>query len=311
VLNLLVVLYAASRGIDGALLSLLIVVVVALELAPVPVVLAHALARLGLARLLRLRIRPPQLRVFVRLDGPGRTGARLGVAVAGTAAAYLAVAALAFAFATCHGLETGRAYVVIDGVLDGYDAAGKLRPGDRLLLVDGEPLLAGVSPSLTERVAARAGAPMTLTVRREGAVLDVEVQPRLRPPRAGEAGSPPVWLLGVLPRRDPELVTDAAVAAELALRLPFEHVRSLPRDLLDEGTAAISTIFGTRDRPDPGGPVRIVEEYRRQLAFGDLFWSAWLSALPAASFALLVLAILDLMGAVALVRARRRYRPAA
>jgi hypothetical protein len=144
-----------------------------------------------------------------------------------------------------------------------------------------------------------------LTVRRGGAVLDVEVQPMLRPPRPGEDGRPPVWLLGLTQRLEPELVTDTAVAAELAIRLPFEHVRALPRDLFREGVDAISTIFGTRDRPDPGGPVRIVEEYRRQIAFADLFWSAWLYALPTASFALLVLAILDLMGAAALVRAWR------
>lgn len=282
------------------LLPVALAVVLALELASVPVVLAHALGRHAFARLARLPIGRPELRIFVRVAGSDRTAARLGALAAGTSAAYLGVAALAFAFATCQGLPTGHIDIVVADLMDGYDAVGKLQPGDRILAVDGEPLLVGETPSLAERVRAKEGAAVTLTIRRAVALLDVTIQPRRGPSGRGEA---PVWLLGLRPRLVPEHATDAAMAAAFAIRFPIAQLRGLAEE--------IASRFAAADEPDPGGPMRIVEEFRREPSLAGASGVAWPYALSTALFALVVLALLDVAGAAAIVRARRRRRRAA
>jgi len=292
-------------------------------LAPILVLLAHALGRRAVARLARLPVGRPDLHVFVRIAGADRTTARLGALVAGPVAAYLAIAALAFAFARCEGLQTGTTSIVIAEVMDGFDAVGKLQPGDRILAVDGEPLLAYVSPSLTERVTAKGGAAVTLTVRRADALLDVTIQPR-----PDERRAIPVWLIGVRLTREPDVVTDAGPAAAFAIRYPMEQVAAVAEDFVASGaTAAMlaiplplaqareigeALIFGADDgdAADPGGPVRIVEEFGRGFSIHRVIQLAWMYMLQMATFALLVLVILDVAGAVALVRARPRRRAA-
>lgn len=295
---LIAVLLPLFGGSDMVLPAL--AVAFAMGVAPLPVVLAHALGRLAAARLARLPIGRPELRVFVRLDGMDRTGARLGALVAGAAAAYLAVAALAFAFVTCRGLPTGVVFVAVGEVMHGFDADGKLQPGDRILAVDGEPLLPGVGRSLRERVNETEGAPVTLTIDRGGAWLDVTLQPKLAEPDRRDGI--PMWLLGLRLTRSEEIATDAATAAAFAIRLPLAQVRGVAEEL--------ASTFEAEAPPDPGGPVRIVEEYRRGVSFDQVSHVAWLWALPQATFALLVLAVLDLVGAVGLVRARSRRRRA-
>jgi hypothetical protein len=322
---LIVPLVALISGRDLALTVL--AAIFAEALAPILVLLAHALGRRAFARLARLPVGRPELRVFVRIAGADRTAARLGALIAGTVAAYLAVAALAFAFARCQGLQTGTTSIVIAEVMDGFDAGGKLQPGDRILAVDGEPLLAYVPPSLTERVVIKGGAAVTLTVRRAGALLDVTIQPRLNE----RHGARPIWLLGVRLTLKAETVTDAASAAAFAIPFPLSQGRVVAEQLVASGAtvgalAIPSSIMLVRelawapasmglaaddDEADPGGPVRIVDEFRRGSSLDPAIQIAWMYALSSAVFALLVLAIFDLAAAVALLRARRRPRAAA
>lgn len=299
--SLFVLSVALLGGLDVSLALLVALLVQAL--APIPVVLAHALGRYAFAWLARLPVGRPELRVFVRLAGPDRSGARLGAVIAGTAAAYLAVAALAFAFATCRGLPTGTTSTVVDSVMDGFDAIGKLQPGDRIMAVDGEPLHAGHLPSLAERVNARAGAPVTLTVHRAGALRAVTIQPKLDGPWQDEARTVPAWRIGVRLKHVPELATDAATGIAFAIRFPIAQVCDVAGELVSPFAAA-------DDEAEVAGPGRLADEFRRG------FWPelvtplVWLYALKAATFALLVLSIMDLASAAALVRARVRCRRA-
>jgi len=267
----------------------------AVALAAVAVIVAHALGRRAAARLGRLPIERIWLRLFVRLPGPGRAGARLGAVTAGAAAAYLAAAGLAFAHVSCRGVSTGDAAIVVGEVLEGFDAAGKLQRGDRLVAVDGEPVFVGRGLSLTQRVAAKQGAPVTLTVRRAGAPLAVTIQPRrMETP----TGAPGPWILGLRQASEPVLATVAtAEAAGIALRVPLRWLR----DILSE---LVASLFAGSDAPDPGGPVRIVEEFRR--AFEPAGDVAWRRAQLAATYALLLLAILDLVRAAAITLERLR-----
>jgi regulator of sigma E protease len=100
---------------------------------------------------------------------------------AGPATNYVSAILLAFALYTCHGEPSAERWYAVDEILASYDAAGKLQPGDRILAVDDVPILASqiVPRTLAERVHAKAGAPVVLTVRRDGKPVDLWVVPRL------------------------------------------------------------------------------------------------------------------------------------
>jgi hypothetical protein len=264
--------------------------------AVLPVLLAHALGRYGVVRLARLPLDNPRLRLLIPVGGADRTGARLGALAAGTAAAYLAVAALVFGFATCHGLPTGRSSVVVADVMDGYPADGKLQPGDRILAVDRVPLQTGVGSSLKDLVSSKEGAPVTLTVRRADALLDVEI--RLE---AQENDDHAVWLVGARLTHRPEVETGAAAAAGFAIRFPIAAAPDAVLRLAN-GLFPIDV-----DDEEAGGPVRIVDEFRASRSSAVSF-HAWRYGLPVAAAALLVLAALDVVAAVGVVRSRGRRR---
>lgn len=271
--------------------------IVVMVLATGGMVLVHAIGRYAFARAVGLPIErvEPRIGGFVHLAaGPDRGWARLGTQVAGTVATYLGVAALAFGFFTCHGVPTGVHTTVVREVLEGYDAVGKLAPGDRIVAVDGTPLYPGRGPSLAQLVAAKQGAPVVLAVRRAGEALDVTVRPRL-----GKEGAPP-WLIGLRLQSVPEVATGTVVVAAAAGRYPIEQVRVIVAGFIAE--------LAGPDDPDPGGPVRIVEEFRRS---SELDGFAGQLALLVAVYAMLVLALLDAIGAVRLGFGRARRRPAA
>jgi regulator of sigma E protease len=109
---------------------------------------------------------------------------------AGPATNYLSAIVIMFALFTCHGQNSPWAWYGVANVNPGYDAVGKLKDGDRILEVDHVPLLADgdyLAPghpiahkdSLIKRINANGGAPVTLTVVRDGSARDVIIQPRL------------------------------------------------------------------------------------------------------------------------------------
>src|SRR5438477_4170571 len=111
--------------------------------------------------------------------------------IAGAAAGYLFTVMLAFVLFTCRGVLTERGWYAVDEVLAGFDALGKVMAGDRIVAIDGTPLHVPSTPSLVEAVNARGGAPVTLDVVRDGANLQVVVQPKLDRRSGGN-----VWVLG-------------------------------------------------------------------------------------------------------------------
>ena len=187
---------------------------------------------------------------------------------AGPATNYLSAIALAMVLFTCRGVESKERYIHVDELLDSrdadgklkYDAAGKLQPDDRILKVDGQPILAGRGKSLRERVSEKKGAPVTLTIRRNGQEREVAVTPRLGEDEAGQplkdkAGNQE-YLLGIRPTARPD-VRDVGVltAAWHALKYPVEQTEVIVGGLY-------GIIVGT-EKADPGGPVRIVDEFRK------------------------------------------------
>lgn len=179
---------------------------------------------------------------------------------AGPATNYLSAIVLAMALYTCHGWDTTEKQIHVADVLPDYDAFGKLAVEDRILKVDGQPLLATEGPTLTERVTKKQGEPIRLTVLREGKELEIEIKPKPARDKKGELVTDKktgqqLYYLGIQPSN--HIVVDVGVleAAQRSLEYPIEQTKVIVGGLY-------GIIVGT-EKADPGGPVRIVEEFRK------------------------------------------------
>ena len=168
----------------------------------------------------------------------------LAVLVANVAS-YVLAAAVAFGVFAGHGITTG-VRTVVQGALPGSDATTKLRPGDVIVAVDHEPIGSG---SLSDRVARKNGAAVTLTIERAGATSEVSITPT----RSTE-GDTHRWLLGITRDVEPIQSRDVSAALRAAAVFPAVYVRILANQLGER--------FGGGDRADPGGPIRMIEEFQ-------------------------------------------------
>jgi regulator of sigma E protease len=170
---------------------------------------------------------------------------------AGPATNYLSAVVLAMFLFTCRGVP-GKGYIHVDKVREGFDSQGKLVEHDRILRVDDVPLFIGEGPSLTERVTKKNGAPVKLTVDRNGKEVDVTITPKQGKDEKGVSK----LMLGIelYARRDVVDVGPTA-AAWHAIKYPVEQTEVIL-------TGLYKIITGT-EQADPGGPVRIVDEFRK------------------------------------------------
>ena len=184
---------------------------------------------------------------------------------AGPATNYLSAIVLAMFLFTCHGVNSKERYIHVYDVLPDYDAAGKLEKDDRILKVDGEPILAGRGKSLTARVTEKKGAPLTLTIRRRLQVLDIKITPK---PGKDDKGQPltdktsgdQLYLLGVkLSERHDVIEVGPVDAARSALKYPIEQTKVIIGGLY-------GIIVGT-EKADPVGPVGIVDVFRKAFTY--------------------------------------------
>jgi regulator of sigma E protease len=208
---------------------------------------------------------------------------------AGPATNYLSAIVLAFAMYTCHGVESSWRWYGVADVQQNYDAYGKLEVGDRILEVDHAPLMAAGTysdgthtitsdKSLTERVTAKQGAPVTITVLRAGKKLDVTITPtRIAGPeqelsilladqlraccnlatRHGE----PRFLMGIVPSDTPDVLDVGVIAsAKGALEYPIAQTKMIADGLYQ--------IMAGHEKADPGGPKRIYDEFEKAWKLG-------------------------------------------
>ena len=204
---------------------------------------------------------------------------------AGPATNYLSAIALALVMFTCHGADDPN-HAAVASVMSEYDAAGKLESGDRIRAVNHATyVIGGDAPSLAERINAAKGAPVTLTVERDGAERDVTIQPRrdnlateparhrltelavvapaLAPLTAqlSKAMPEPTWRIGVVQRPDVVHV-GLLTAVRAALYYPVIQTKVI-------GAGLYGIVFGS-EKADPGGPIRMVEEFSG--AFSRSMW---------------------------------------
>ena len=171
---------------------------------------------------------------------------------AGPATNYLSATILAFLLYTCHGMPSAERWYGVDEVMPGYDAVGKLEPGDRIIAVEHHPILASSGDSLIEKVNAKKGEAVTLTVQRDGKDVDVTIQPKLSKDKEGK----PTFLLGIVPVQQSNLVDVGVVTAAVsAFEYPVDQTKMIGGFLWKIVTGA--------EEADPGGPKRMVDEFRK------------------------------------------------
>lgn len=201
---------------------------------------------------------------------------------AGPATNYLSAIVLAMGLYTCYGVDDKHRSAVGD-LLEGYDAHGKLERGDRIVAVDHTPHFSDTGPTLPERINAAKGAAVTITVERDGKLHDIKITPqlanesserarrslaeiaRLAPvlepatKRISASLPEPVWRIGVL--QQPAVVQIGVLAAaEQALVYPIIQTKAI-------GAGLYGIVFGD-EKADPGGPIRMIEEFHRAFSLG-------------------------------------------
>jgi regulator of sigma E protease len=245
-------------------------------------------AREALRRLERARdapeLSPPARKALLRglqeLDdalGPdaywrARTWKRIAVIFAGPATNLVLAVVL---FTGLYMFGGGKATQVVDAVIDGRPAAtAGLRPGDRIVAIDGAPV--AEPEDIPQRIAASSGRPLTVVVERDGG--RVALGP-VRPQRIEGA-----YRLGFILRGEGLSPPDAAWAAvELTGAVTREIGRSLARLVRGSG------------REDIASPVGIVQGSSNALEEGmqTFLWVMGLISLSLALLNLLPLLPLD------------------
>jgi regulator of sigma E protease len=190
--------------------------------------------------------------------------------LAGPLTNYVSAIFLMFAMYTCHGQEADTSF--IRNVDSSYDAHGKLLPYDRIVAVDGQPLFAPGSGKLGKAINAKGGEAVKITVwRHDHQLHTVEVKPKLLTDEDGKAiltkktethaGGERQYRLGIGLEYD---LVDVGIgeATKDALAFPITTTAAI--------LAGFRDIFTGKEDADPGGPVRIVQEFTS--AFKQGIW---------------------------------------
>jgi C-terminal processing protease CtpA/Prc len=164
-----------------------------------------------LARWLVLR-GPFRIRAMFDHVTPGSLGRRFATIAAGLVAMYLAIVGLGLGYAATYGVTTSHGYYSVAEVLEDGASVGKLRAGDRIEAIDGEPIEVGTGRSLVERINDKGGAPVDVHIRRDREAHVIRIEPRQGSVRDGS----PKWLIGIRPRFEAERTTAGALGFAFA-----------------------------------------------------------------------------------------------
>ena len=180
---------------------------------------------------------------------------------AGPATNYLSAIVLALALYSCAGMRSYERWYAVDETSAGFDAHGKLQPGDQIMALDGQPLFMrapdGKVTSLLTEVNKRNGNPVVFTIKREGTTLDIPLTPKLDKDKDGK----PVYRVGIAMREHAERVNPGfAKVVGAAFTYPIETTKII--------TTGLWEVVTGKAELDAGGPVRITQEFKRAFEEG-------------------------------------------
>ncbi len=212
-------------------------------------------------------------------------GRRAAIAAAGPIANFLLAIALFFALF----ITLGQPFTapVVDQVSPGSAAqAAGIQPGDRFLAVDGRDIESFEDLRLLMRL--NQGTPVTVTLERAGAPLELTVTPSIVEIDNGQGGKQKVGQLGVAP-----------AGVEFKERGFFDSIWYATREVgsvIDvTATAVGQMVAGTRGTEELGGPLRIADMSGRMARLGieNFIWLIAALSVNLALFNLLPVPMLD------------------
>jgi regulator of sigma E protease len=189
---------------------------------------------------------------------------RFATIFAGPATNYLFAIVIAIVLYAAAGIKTGTAWYAVAGVEPGFDAHGKLEPGDRIVAVEGQPVyflrdgkLAPKGQRLPELVDRSAGQPLDVTVLRGGQELKVAITPKLGQNETGAE----VYRLGIQLTDDEERASVGVLSSiGHALVYPVEQTKVIAVGLYEIATRQQEAVFM--------GPVGITSMIKKTIDVG-------------------------------------------
>lgn len=192
--------------------------------------------------------------------------------LAGPATNWLSAIVLALFLYSVYGVKSTEHWYAVDDLTKDSASVGKLEPGDRVIAVDGKPLYrinpdGTPGPALRSIISAKAGEPVAITVRRDGAAKDFTITPK---PALDDKQQPvlengkPVYAIGIALKDEFErhqVGLGSTIAR--AFRYPVDQTVMIVSALYDVATGAA--------KAELGGPVRIVNEFKAAFESGFVY----------------------------------------
>jgi regulator of sigma E protease len=218
---------------------------------------------------------------------------RIATIFAGPGTNYLTAVVLGFVLFNCAGMLQERPiYYGVSKVTEGFDSAQKLKPGDRLVSINGTPLFLkgpdGKSTPLCVATSKIVDGVAKLEIIRDGKPMSVEVKTKFDQPKdeTYDADTPKEcrgarWMLGITPESQSDREQVAVhKAAWHALRYPF--------DFTVKYFEGIYQVIKGKEKAEVKGPVGMTQMIKAQIEAG------WISAINILIALNILLAIMNL-----------------
>lgn len=222
---------------------------------------------------------------------------RIATIFAGPGTNYLTAVVIGFVLFTCAGVKDEVRYYGVFKTEDGFDAATKLRHGDRILAINGTPIWMngprGEKPELCVVTAKIKDGTANITLVRDGKTIDVPVKTKFDEMKGqkDEPGAPPEcrgprWRLGIKFEEQYDRVdVGIATSAWLALRYPFDFTVGYFKGMYE--------VIKGREKAEVKGPVGMTQMIKQQIEAG---WIAALNLLIALNILLAIMNLFPLPG---------------
>jgi regulator of sigma E protease len=190
---------------------------------------------------------------------------RFATILAGPATNFLSAFILAFVLFQFWGVRTVERWYSVGAMKKGYDASDKFKPEDRILAINGNPVLAFDSNRKAHNIltiinASTKGEALIVTVRRGDELLNISALPKLEKDKEGK----PLYLLGIrLGLQSDRVKVGVLSSIRHALIYPFEQSAII--------IESIAKIIRREEPLDAGSGIRIIEEFKKAFTLGFEF----------------------------------------
>jgi regulator of sigma E protease len=219
---------------------------------------------------------------------------RIATIFAGPATNWLTAVVLAFGLFTCAGIPESTAYFGVNELSPDFDAATKLKKGDRLIAINDKPIYYqspdGSFVQLCTVTSKLGPNPAKVSIVRDGQPMDVMITPKFDEVK-GETPNPkgpkecqgPRYLLGI------ERYQEQRERVDVGIFTAAGHAVSWPARIAKQHVTGLAMVISGQVEGELVGPVGITGGIKKQIEAG------WISAISVLIFLNVVLAIMNLL----------------